>query len=504
MRNLALLYLIAGVGLWLGSANTVYHIPPFILFFPAALYYMGIQAPSRKFVIKHAFLAGTIGYTLCLYWTATPLMQTGMPAVVAAPAPVALSALQAAYGAVFALFCFQLLKNKSPLFVGSATALMWGAIEMARGTFFSGFPWVSVASAFASWPEAIQPVSLMGAEAYSGLLAGLGCYLTAALVASSRKHMVAAVAGFLFVFSTSYTLWQQPVETSGTARIAMVQGNIDQSAKWNRAYQQGTVNRYITLSEQVLKKPVDLVIWPETSMPFFMQQSKEFLPYLRRLAVNSNAAYLIGTPGFGPGTNGREWDVYNRAYLIESDGVMRKWYDKVHLVPFGEYIPFDLDISYFGDLLSGSGTFRPGKTYAPITVDNLALGVLICYETIFTELAQQRVSDGANVLINISNDAWFGDTSAPKQHLDLAVLRAVEQERFIARATNTGISAIIDPKGNIITHGKSFRADVVFGTVNTNENRTVYHHLFSIIRWILMLGGAALLGYSFFTYKKND
>ena len=505
MLQFAIPCTLGAIGLFLGSANTIYQLPPLVLLFPACLYFIGIQADTPKIAFRRGMLAGTLGYTLCFYWIALPLTtQAAMPWALAAPAPVVIAAIMALYSGLFSWFCRKRLTYASPLFAGISTGIMWGFLELARETLLTGFPWASLSAGFAAWPAFIQPLSFVGAEAYSGILAGLTCYLTAAARNSSIKHTVSALACIAMLFTASYYSWIQPADSSANVEIAMVQGNIDQGVKWNAAYQKGTVSRYMTLSSQVLKRPVDLVIWPETSMPFYVQTSKKYLPLLRRMAVESNTAYLIGTPGFGKGTEGRKWDLYNRAYLIEPDGVMKSWYDKVHLVPFGEYIPFDIQIPYLGKLLDGTGTFRSGVVHHPLTVGNLALGVLICYETIFTELAQERVANGANVLVNISNDAWFGRTSAPKQHLDLAVLRAVEQGRYIARATNTGITAIIDPKGNITTEGKSFQASVIFGSVGTRTDFTFYHRFFSVIRLLLLAGGLLLLIHTYLKSKNKD
>lgn len=503
MLQFASLLAMGTVGLAIGSANTIYQLPPLVLLYPACLYMVGLQAESSSVAFRRGLLTGTAAFTACLYWIAVPFAeQTAMPWYLAISGPVGVSFVMGLYGAIYSWLCYKFLRKTSPLYVGISTFFLWGALELGRGVILSGFSWASLAAAFADWPAFVQPVSILGAEGYSALLAALACYVTAALITSSVKHSVTALVALALLFTGSYCSWMQPADATANIEIAMVQGNIDQGAKWDKRYMRGTVERYVTLSEQVLSHPVDLVIWPETSMPFYLQSNRNYLPLIRSLAITSKAPYLIGTPGFAKGTEGRKYDIFNRAYLIDSEGLMLSWYDKIHLVPFGEYIPFY--IPFADELLHGTGTFVPGTVYQPISVGNLAIGVLICYEATFTELAQASVENGANLLVNISNDAWFGKTAAPKQHLDMTILRAVEQGRYVARATNTGITAIIDPKGNITTKGKSFRADVIFGSVGTRTGFTFYHRFFSLIRALLIAGAIAILAYSMYTNKKKE
>ncbi|SIO27389.1 apolipoprotein N-acyltransferase [Halodesulfovibrio marinisediminis] len=503
MLQFAPLLAMGTVGLAIGSANTIYQLPPLVLLFPACLYLIGIQAETGAVAFRKGLIAGMAAFTACLYWIAVPFAeQTSMPTYLAVSGPLGVSFALGFYSAAFSWFCNKFLRNAPPLYVGMSTFFIWGALELARGILLSGFSWASLAAAFSEWPAFVQPVSVLGAEGYSALLVALACYITAAMIASSVKHSVAALVSLALLFTASYCSWIQPADATANIEIAMVQGNINQGAKWDKRFVRGTVERYVTLSEKVFDHPVDLVIWPETSMPFYLQSHPDYLPIIRRLAIASKAPYLIGTPGYAKGTEGRKYDIFNRAYLIDSEGLMLSWYDKMHLVPFGEYVPFY--IPFTEELLRGTGTFERGTVYEPITTGNLAMGVLICYEAIFTELAQDRVESGANILINLSNDAWFGKTAAPKQHLDMTVLRAVEQGRYVARATNTGITAIIDPKGNITTKGKSFRADVIFGFVGTRTDFTFYHRFFSLIRALIVAGAIAVLAYSIYTNKKKE
>ena len=187
----------------------------------------------------------------------------------------------------------------------------------------------------------------------------------------------------------------------------------------------------------------------------------------------------------------REPDVFNRAFLLGPNGDTVGYYDKEHLVPFGEYLPEWLNWGFLEALLQGVGVYQTGTATAPLRHDNLALGMLICYEGIFPWLAQNRVAEGANILVDISNDGWFGNTPAARQHLYLTALRAVEQNRWILRGTNTGISVVVDPRGRLAMQGGQFKAQAVWGKAALTTAPSVFH---VVSPWLLPLAAATFLG----------
>lgn len=493
----ALLILLAASGLFFGMANQLAHLPPLVLIFPAILYYMATGETRSASVFRRALLAGILGYTACIYWVAVPLEeQAGMHWSLAMPAPALLATYLALYAALFALGV-RLMRDKLPPMLRALFAgLLWASLEFLRGTLFTGFPWAILASAFASWPAALQPLSLMGSYAYSGVMVFVICQLIEAARTRKPAPLAAGTAAIALCAAWSLFAWNTPIQTTAPVRTIMVQGNIDQGQKWVPAYQNGTVHRYVDMTHGALTNaPADLVVWPETAMPFYLQEKKEYLSLVRELVVAEKTPLLVGTPAYAAGTDGRKWNTLNRAYLLTPDGLMNGWYDKEHLVPFGEYLPFGQYLPFLEVFFEGTGEFQTSSAIHPVSYSNLALGVLICYETIFPELAQQRVEEGANLLVNISNDAWFGKTAAPEQHLHLAVLRAIEQGRYLIRSTNTGISAIVDPKGTIITRGSLFRAETVNGIAATVSRTTPYHNAFTFIHILLIGACLSCIGY---------
>lgn len=293
-------------------------------------------------------------------------------------------------------------------------------------------------------------------------------------------------------------LHQQPLVTDPvgpqSVQALFVEGNVDQNQKWLPAFQRQTVDLYLRLTYDALaQRPGEhpLIIWPETALPFFFETNQLHSPRVRQLPSVTGSPLLVGAPGLARRADKKEPDVFNRAFLLTPpDGAVAGYYDKEHLVPFGEYLPEWLNWSFLEALLQGVGVYQAGTTIAPLRYDNLAMGMLICYEGIFPWLAQARVADGANILVDISNDGWFGATPAPRQHLYLTALRAIEQNRWILRGTNTGISVVVDARGRLTMRGAQFREQALWGRAALESAPSLYHRLWP---WPLPTAAALLL-----------
>jgi apolipoprotein N-acyltransferase len=271
------------------------------------------------------------------------------------------------------------------------------------------------------------------------------------------KKMLVFAAAILFTITgyslIRYQMTGRDIATAPTAVIGIVQGNIAQDEKWVPSFQARTIDTYISLSEALLtQNQAELLIWPETALPFYPMENQLFQAIRDRLITRHRVPLLTGAPHReGLQANAR---YYNSSFLIDADGSLLARYDKQHLVPFGEYIPLRIFMpSSIVPIVETMGDFTPGSSTLPIKFGNLQLGILICYESIFPELARLETSAGANLLVNLTNDAWYGRSSAPWQQLSMAVFRAVETKRSLARAANTGISVFIDPLGR--THNLS-------------------------------------------------
>ncbi|WP_243366683.1 apolipoprotein N-acyltransferase [Fundidesulfovibrio soli] len=493
----ALVLLVAAAGFF-AFANPWGRFPALVLLVPLGLVCLARQAPTPGKAAKSGWLAGSLGAAASLYWTAIPGHDFGsLPWVLAVPCPLLLGAVLGLYTALFCWMLRVARRGLGPLALGVLAGLAWTGIEALRGWMFSGFPWLPLAVAFSPWPAAIQAAGVVGAYGLSGLLAACGVWAAG----PGAAPRVAACALAMAVFG--YGLWalERPVSSTSAASAVLVQGNIDQAAKWNEELLPRAVQTYIDLTTPLLASPPDIVIWPETSLTFFVQDRSRESDMVRAFVRKAGVPLLAGAPGYE--RTSREADIFNRAYLFGPGGE-ESYYEKQHLVPFGEYAPFGRDVPVLSFLLQGVGAFTPGVRVGPLRSGRLAMGMLICYEVIFPELAQQRVEDGANILVSISNDAWFGLSAAPRQHLELATLRCVEQNRSMLRATNTGITALIDPKGRILSETALFTqtATAVSGVPLVSET-SPYHRLHGWIEAGAALAALALFLRSAITTKRE-
>lgn len=502
-----------GAGLFLGYANPVYQLPPLALLYPASLAAFSRIMPTVRGSFYAGWLCSTIGNSACLYWITVPMHDYAMvPWPLAVPAVIMLGAYLGLYGGLFALL-YRLFRSHLPFFAALLLVCpLWAAVDMAKEHLFTGFPWISIAVAFVPWSEWAQAASFLGANVLSGMFALIAAAIAEAKpirlspgfspVLNPQKRqrgclMLAALA-LGAVFACSFA----PALPEGRAiSVGLAQGNVDQNQKWEPAYQMGTLSRYLTLSEWAvnpsmgrLEKPADLVVWPETAMPFYLETNPALAERLLAFSNRFSVPLVFGAPGKSDRPDGTGF--YNRMWLLAPDSPAAQYYDKTHLVPFGEYIPLNIPLPFIEYLLQGLD-FIPGTARKPLRTGDLALGGLICYEAIFPGLARERVADGANLLVNISNDAWFGDTSAPVQHLHLTAMRAIEQGRYVVRATNTGISAIITPRGRIAARGSLFKAESLAGTARLVTGKTMYHHAEPFLFWgsvFASLAAAAFCG----------
>lgn len=460
-----------------GYANPYLHFPAAVLFLPITLGYLGMRTDSPRKAFKDGWIAGSIACIICMYWLAVPIgLYGGLSWLIAVPCPVLISMFVGLYYGLYAWAMHLACHRFSPLMLCLFSGLLWTTIETAQGVLFTGFPWMTLSSAFSFWPETLQSAAYIGAYGLSGLLTMMATSML--FVRTSRPCIILLALSLCAVGAGTYARMfsdsaVKRAENTPKATIGVVQGNIDQGRKWDTAYQETTLNKYIKLTKQLDKK-VDVVIWPETAMPFYIQDPGSLRFKLFQFVRDTDTPVFTGSPGYVMHADRNSFSLYNRAYFINPEDRVLKWYDKQHLVPFGEYVPLK-DILPIQKLVQGSGDFIPGEDCEPVIKGQLAMGVLICYEGIFPELAQKRVEKGANLLVNISNDAWYGRTSAPWQHLSLVTLRAIEQGRTIIRGTNTGISCTIDPQG-VIHHATGLFKDARFtARASLFEEKTFYN-----------------------------
>ncbi len=483
-------YLICILGAWFGFANPVYQVPLLVLLFPAALTAIALEADSPRDALFHGWLAGTLAFSACLYWVAIPVHHFGpLPWVISASCPLLLGVYFGLYTGVYTLAVQWAGKRLHWFLLAPFAGFLWTVLEYLRAHILTGFPWLTLAQAFGPWPLVLQITAYIGAFGLSGLLVAMCVWFLRST--KTKNALIPALLTCGLILGPGYWLFQQPLSGDSGVRVAVIQGNIEQHRKWDREYQQDTVEKYLRLSRKALKESnAELLVWPETAVPFFLQEDSALRQRISVFCRKHETALVTGAPGYGKTRDITH--LYNRAYLIDERGRVSASYAKNHLVPFGEYVPLGSWIPYVDKLVPGMGDFSSGNSAAPLVQGDLALGPLICYEIIFPHEVQERVEHGANLLLNMSNDAWFGRSSGPDQHWNQAVLRAVEQGRYLIRSTNTGVSGFIDPRGRSMDRTSLFTATSRVHQIRPISGQTFFSANYELLRW-LYSGLAVLL-----------
>jgi apolipoprotein N-acyltransferase len=260
--------------------------------------------------------------------------------------------------------------------------------------------------------------------------------------------------------------------------VGLLQGNIDQSVKWDRRHQADTLDIYERLARQAAAARPSLIVWPETAVPFFLRREPELGPRVRALAAETGVPMLMGSPDVG-----EDGLLYNSAFLVGTDERLLGRYDKRHLVPFGEYVPLRQVFFFLDKLVTGIGDFGRGHAATVFDTGRGRFSVMICYEVIFPAEVRDFTRAGAQFLVNITNDAWFGRSGAPYQHLAMAAVRAVENGTYLVRAANTGITAIIAPSGEILRETPLFTEAAMTGTIRLRQGQTPYSRYGDVFAW---------------------
>jgi apolipoprotein N-acyltransferase len=448
------------------------------------------KSPQASF--KLGGIAGLSHYITLIYWIIVVLSHYGdLHFVFALGALFLLSLYLALYFACFGLIWNTVQNDRlAPVLAAGS----WVGLEYARTHVMTGFPWCLLGYSQYLRLPLIQISDIAGVYAISFLIVMVNIAIFK-LVFFSRSDTIRARATEIGIVISligltllyGYSSLGRKADASpdpNVLRIAIAQGNIDQSLKWNPEMQEETVALYRKLSERSLGFKPELVIWPETALPFFFQNNTALSRHVFGVAERMNADILFGSPAYITDSKGMHY--YNRAYLISGTTVY-DFYDKVHLVPFGEYVPLKRFLPFVNRLVPAAGDFTSGGEVKPMSTAELRIGPIICFEAIFPDISRDHAKQGARLLVNLTNDAWFGRTSAPYQHLSMAVFRCVENGLPMARAANTGISAIILSSGKIIARSELFVRRVLCEELNLDHAKTFYSQFGDIFAILLTL-----------------
>jgi apolipoprotein N-acyltransferase len=420
----------------------------FLAWFALVPLLKSLETETPMAALRLGFAAGLAHSLTLIYWVIIVMGHYGhLPLLVSVGILILFSLYLSIYPALFA-WGYSLTGRS---FLGSFKAAgLWVALEYVRANLLTGFPWCLL--------EAIQIADLVGAYGTSFVIVLSGTLIYGLLLEQNpgRWKLEAPVVLLTLALTLGYGFYRMSDSrpAQGSIRVAIAQGNIDQSVKWNPAYQEKTLQIYKTLTLQSQPFGPDLVVWPETAVPLFFQDGEPLSRSVLRTAREAGAHVIFGSPAYRREKGSVSF--FNRAYLASPNAEITGSYDKVHLVPFGEYVPMKRILPFVQRLVVAAGDFLPGDKVAPLEFPKAAAGILICFESIFPELGRAMTQNGATLLVNLTNDAWYGMSSAPYQHFSMAVFRAVENRRPVVRAANTGISAFILPNGKIVEQSGLF------------------------------------------------
>ncbi len=467
--------------------------------------HLAIDGLSPKQSFWWGWLAGTVGFAGTVSWVITAMHSYGqVPLFIS----ILLMILLASYiGLYVGLYTAGVtwFKKSGLLLTCLAAPSLWVALELLRTYLFSGFPWALLGYSQYQWLAIIQVADITGVYGISFLIVLVNITLLHLIgwgIDKQRKIVRpfpwAACTTMISIFGISlvYGFWQLNYyatdhSSAGNLRVGVVQGNIDQARKWDKTYRQETVSRYDTLSRRAAQN-TDLLIWPESATPFFFEREPIYQGQVAAVAQETKTSLLFGSPTLRRHQDGVPY-LLNSAYLLTPQGDIAGRYDKRHLVPFGEYIPLRSILFFLDKLVVGIGDFRSGVGDLTLTLPQqddrppLKFGVAICFEVIFPDLVRQMAKEGADFLVTITNDAWFGDSVAPYQHFGMVVFRAVENRVAFARSANTGISGFIAPDGRVISTTPIFTQEAITETIPLRTTTAFYSQYGDVFAWACVI-----------------
>ena len=461
---------------------------------------IALEDSSPRQAFRIGLTCGITAYAFILYWLNIVFTQYGhLPWAVSIPVYL----LLVLWLAMFYGLSTSIARLGELVGIKAAFTLpvAWIAFDFIRSFLFSGFAWAMLGhSQFRTLPL-IQIADLAGVYCITLLIVLANIVLHRALRAVSGAGVPypvkSAVLLLLLLLGTLFygfnRLNDSNITHSKPLRVALVQGNIPQDVKWSPAFREHTLETYERLTRDASRGGVDLIVWPESAVPFFFQDEPLQAERIRNLARETNACLLFGSPAHEL-RNGKS-TFLNSAFMVSPRGETVGRADKLHLVPFGEYVPLGNILTFINKIVVGIGDFAPGERAVTLDTGSTKLGVQVCYEVIFPELARQYVQSGARVLVAITNDAWFGRSSAPYQHLAISTFRAIETRTPLIRAANTGVTAIVDQNGHIRTMTALFVEAYRTGEIQPGRGESLYLTIGDAPAWlcVLLTAGIAVL-----------
>ena len=464
------------------------------------------KKPGSAFLF--CFITGILFFSLSMYWITTTVTQYGdLHFTISLFLNLLLGSYLALYFGLFGLLFAYLKRLKGINAALIAAPGLWITVEWLRGFIFTGFPWNLAAYSQYLFLPVIQTGEFFGPYGLSWLIIAVNSSIVYIIFnkeekSFQKKFAYPAIVMVLFLVNLIYGLLaidRYPKESE--TKIALIQGNANME-QWRYNECEENLKKHLQMVIQAGRVGADLSVLSETSLRCFgFYPPSNFCDWMQKLSTESRVDIIFGssTSDFGPDGKSR---YYNSAVLLKPDGSKPQIYSKVHLVPFGEYIPYQ-KILFFVDKFSKGviGNFSPGKKFNVLTMTNgHKFGIGICYEILFPELMRKFTANGAEFLVNITNDTWYGDTVMPRHHFSFSVFRAVENRKYIIRSANSGISGIVAPDGRILEKSNLFTETIICRNIHPNQIITFYAKYGD---WLVYLNVLILLIYSIGLLKKR-
>jgi apolipoprotein N-acyltransferase len=479
---------VSGVALALAFPNTGWGWLAFVALTP--LIAAAVTARGKLEALLLGWLTITLTWLINIPWVIIVMSRYGgLPQPLGIAIFVTMCLVLGGYGGLFALLV-HLLRLGSALGPWLAVPAIWAVIEYARTFWFSGFPWHLIATALIDLSPLAQPARWLGPYGLGMLVTGVStalAWLTIAEVTRRRRNIVAMLLiGFvaLWMIAGLGMLSRQERQMAAESKYlaAMIQPNISQQMRWDDQNMAIIFDRMARLTEQSLRKGAEVVVWPESTIPLRFFDAYLYRSFVEATARQFDADIILGSVAQDAEDPTKVW---NAAYLV-SRGAVSGRYDKLRLVPFGEYVPLRRLFFFAGNLVREVGAFQFGTNEFPL-VGKFKYGPAICYEVVYPRIPATQVDHGAEVLVTITNDAWFDRSSAPRQHLNHVRMRAIETDRYFLRAATTGISALIDPTGRIVHSLDLDQEGVLLGEFAPRHSETAYVRFGDWPAWLAIL-----------------
>ncbi|HYR29141.1 MAG TPA: apolipoprotein N-acyltransferase [Thermoanaerobaculia bacterium] len=434
------------------------------------------RAKSTRESVFLGWAAQTVAWLLMVPWVVRVMSHYGgLPKILGILLFAAMAAYLGLYGALFAVVVRRLRLGLRFL-PWLAVPLAWAAIEFARTHLLTGFPWNLIATAIVDYTPLIQ-IDRFGGPYFVGAMVVFPSVVIAWWITQKppqiARVLVGGVLGILFLVwwgtgLVASKLIVRPNATPATT-AALLQPNISQEMRWDEQQVITIYQKMMAMTERAADNGAKVVIWPESTVPLSYTETTFYRESIEELSKRRGIDIILGSVATDPARPQRIW---NSAFLVSS-GITIGHYDKIRLVPFGEYVPLRRVLFFAEKMVRAVGEFEFGTNEAPLG-GLLNYGPAICYEIVYPQITRTQIRNGANVLVTITNDAWFDGSSAPAQHLWQSRLRAIEGDRYLLRSATTGISAFIDPTGRLLESIPMGRDGIIYAKFQPRTGLTPY------------------------------